>query len=191
MMRTMVALVTLCLVVLAFAPSASSEDLWSEYGEFAQKLVALDPTPSGDSHIGLVDSGKWVQLRFPVPKEAAVGYWLSLGNIVAFSGKGSSYQLVLRRDAEAGPVIYEGPVVANGDEWNASNRGSVDITAKLSDADRERGYLDVFATGIVKDDGWTIYRSQPGRPVLAYAAVPTPELQQRMAAARPGCSTAP
>ncbi len=174
----------LCGGVLAIHLPSSFGDLWSDYGQVAAKLPALAPTPMGDSHIGLLASGKSVQLRFPVPKEEVVGYWVGLGNIVAFSGRGSSYQLVLRRDAEAGPVIYEGPVILNGDEWNASNVAPIDLTAAITGADRQCGYVDIYATGIVKDDGWTIYRSNEGRPVLAYAAVMTPEVKARAETAK-------
>ena len=183
-MRTIPLTLLLPLLILTIPLPGSSADLWAEYGEFATKLPAIDPTPAGDGHIGLVGSGTAVQLRFPVPKEPVAGYWLALGNIVGYTGKGSSYKLVLRRDTEDGPIIHEGPVIRNGDEWNGSNRQIIEITGKLTDADRARGHLDIFATGIIEGDGWTIYRHRPGRPVYAYAAILSPELQRRIEAAK-------
>lgn len=162
----------------------SFADRWAEWGEHAARLEAVEPTPVGEGHLGLVESGTPVQLRFPVPGQPAVGYWLSLGNIVAFTGRGTSYRLILRRDAPDGPVIHEGPVITDGDEWNASNRQAVDITEAVTEADRRAGQLDVYATGIVAGDGWTVYRHNPGRPLLAHAAVPTPEALAQMQAAR-------
>jgi len=184
MLRTTAAAAVVCLAVSAIPSPARAADRWDEFAEVAVKLEAVEPTPRGDSHIGVVESGKFVQLRFPAPGEEAAGYWLSLGNIVGYSGKGSSYQLLLRRDSEHGPLLYRGPVIVNGDEWNRTNRPPIDITDKLTAADRERGYVDVFVTGVVKDDGWTLYRHSAGRPILARAAVLTPEMQERLKAAK-------
>jgi hypothetical protein len=160
--------------------SISSADRWTEWGDVATRTDALAPTPAGDGHLGLIESGTPLQLRFVVPDKSVLGYWVSTGNIVGMSGKGTSYQLILRRDAPGGPVIYQGPVIANGDEWNATNRTPVDLTDKLTDADRTRGWLDIYATGIVEGDGWTLYRANAGRPILSYVAVASPETQRRM-----------
>lgn len=161
--------------------SISSADRWAQWGDIATRIEAVDPTPAGDSHLGLIESGKPLQLRFAVPNSPLLGYWISTGNIVAMSGKGSSYQLILRRDAPDGPVVYRGPVIANGDEWNASNRTPVDLTDTVTDADRARGWLDIYATGVVEGDGWTLYRHNAGRPIVSYAAIASPEIQRRMA----------
>jgi len=170
-----------CLTVCAGLPGpACGASLWAEYGEFSSWTDALPPTPQGDGHLGLLESDAPVQLRFAVPEEPAVGYWLRLGNIVGFSGKGGSYQLILRRDAQDGPVIHEGPVVADGDQWNATNRDPIDITFALTAGDRARGYVDVYATAVVEGDGWTVYRNGAGRPIGASHAVLSPELQARM-----------
>ncbi|NOZ21303.1 MAG: family 20 glycosylhydrolase [Planctomycetes bacterium] len=183
-MRTVLIALATFLVALAIGGSACAGDRWAEYGDLAEKIEPIAPTPMGERHIGRQESGKSVQLRFPVPKEPAVGYWVRLGNVVAYTGKGSSYQLILRRDAEDGPVIYEGPVVTAGNAWGRANRDAIDLTEKLTDADRERGYVDIFAIGKTKGDGWTIYRHRKARPILAYAATLSPELRRRMETAK-------
>ncbi len=162
-------------------------DRWGELGDLTRKLDAIAPTPMGDGHLGEVASGKCVQLRFPVPADEAVGYWLNLSCVVGYSGKGTRYQLLLRRDKEDGPVIHEGPVVVQGDEWNAANLVPIEITASLTAADRERGYIDIFVTGQVEGDGWTVYRHNAGRPIRASAAVLTAEVRQQMATAAALC----
>lgn len=174
----------LCLAAWFACRVGLGEERWAEYGNVAQKIEAVDPTPTGQGHIGRLESGQSAHLRFPLPAEPAVAYWLSVGNIVAYSGKGTSYQLILRRSAEDGPVIYEGPVVANGDEWNAGNRRVIDITDALPEAERSRDHLDVYATAKVEGDGWTLYRHAPGRPILLQAAVLTPELRRAMETAK-------
>jgi N-acetyl-beta-hexosaminidase len=181
---TTTSLTRLLLLVGLAGAAAQPASRWEELGAAAQPLAAIAPTPTGESHVGLVASGEPVQLRFPVPPEPLLGYWLSLPNLVAFTGKGSSYQLVLRRDGPQGPVLYTGPVLRNGDEWNASNRAPVDISAQVSAADRERGTLDVYATGLVTDDGWTLYRHRPQQPVLAYAVVETEDMRRQVAAGK-------
>ena len=169
---------------LTLAPS-HADTLWDTYGEYATRLEPLDPTPMGEGHLGPIKSGQFVQLRFPVPKGKVLGYWLQLGNVVAYSGKGSSYQLVLRKGAPDGPVAYEGPVIANGDQWNGSNVESKDVTQAIAREDQDRGYLDLWVTGLVKDDDWTVYRQNPeGRRMAALVAVATPELEKRLAAAK-------
>ncbi|MBC7288857.1 MAG: beta-N-acetylhexosaminidase, partial [Armatimonadetes bacterium] len=145
--------------------NAAQQGLFERFGDLAKTLDALDPTPMGDGHLGQIASGEYLQLRFPVPKPVPLGYALRLGNVVAFTGRGTSYKLVLRRDSAEGPIIYEGPVITNGDQWNASNREPVDITAHLRPQDAERGYFDVYVTGIVEGDGWTVYRHNPNRPI--------------------------
>jgi hypothetical protein len=166
-----------CLVGVAAQPASR----WDDLGATARPLEAIAPTPAGESHLGLVRSGETVQIRVPVPREPLAGYWLSLANVVAYTGKGTSYQLVLRRDSPQGEVIHTGPVIAQGDAWNAANREPVDITSAITAQDRERGYLDVYATGIVADDGWTLYRHHPNRPVLAYAAIETEDMRRQVA----------
>lgn len=143
--------------------------------ETARVTRAVEPTPVGDGHLGNLASGTPVQVRFSLPKELPLGFAVRLGNVVGFTGKGSSYQLVIRRDAADGEVIYEGPVIANGDEWNATNRPEIDLTAALTAEDARRGYLDLFLTGIVTGDGFTLYRSNDSRPVTALVAEDTPE----------------
>ncbi|MBM3475398.1 MAG: hypothetical protein FJX75_19210 [Armatimonadetes bacterium] len=158
---------------------------WDTWGEYATRLEPLEPTPMGDGHVGVVKSGDTVQLRVPVPQGHLLGYWLSLGNVVAYTGKGTSYQLVLRRDAPDGPVIYEGPTLASGEQFNADNREVKDITAHVTAEDQRKGSLDVWATAKVVGDDWTIYRHNPqGREVVAFAAVASAELEAKLAAAK-------
>ena len=178
------ALTRLLLVLGLAGATAQTVSRWEELGAAARPLEAIEPTPTGEGHLGLVKSGEPVQIRFPVPREPLLGYWLSLGNLVAYTGKGSSYQLVLRRDGPQGAVVYTGPAIRTGDEWNASNRSPLDITEHLTAADRERGLLDLYVTGIVADDGWTLYRHRPQRPVLAYAAIETEDRRRQVAAGK-------
>ncbi len=152
------------------------------FAEFAKRLDALPPTPTGKGHLGHLAPGRSVHLRFPVPRQSAAGYWLHLGNVVAYSGRGAEYQLILHRDRADGPVIYTGPVITDGDAWNAQNARPIDVTAAITDADRKRGALDAFVTAKVRDDDWTVYRHNPGRPIFLAAAVLTPDLRARIVA---------
>ncbi len=177
MSRTAVRMALLTAVVLLGALPACAQAPPAEYLGLAETVAAIDPTPIGDGHLGIIESGVPVQLRFPVPDAVPLAYALNLGNIVGFSGHGMSYQLILRRDSADGPVIHEGPVIAVGDDWNASNRAPIDITGALTDQDVARGYIDIFATGIVEGDGWTVYRHDPGRrEITASVLRATPEL---------------
>jgi len=156
---------------------------WEEFAEFAKTYSAIDPTPTGDGHLGQIDSRQTVQLRFPVPQPDFAGYWLHLSNVVGYTGRGTSYQLILHRDSAAGLIVYQGPVSENGDDWNVSNRQPIDLTDHLTAVDRQRGYLDIYVSGYVVDDGWTVYRHRPGqRPILARVALLTAEVQASMAA---------
>jgi hypothetical protein len=177
-------LIRLLLVLGLAGAAAEPASRWEEFGGATQPLAAIEPTPTGESHVGLVPSGDTVPLCFPVPREPVLGYWLGLANLVAYSGKGSAYQLLLRRDSPQGAVVYTGPVIGNGDAWNASNGTPVDLTECLTPADRERGAIDIYATGIVADDGWTLYRHQPQRPVLAYAVIETADTRRQVAAGK-------
>jgi len=173
----------LVLGVLLAACLAGADELSGLYLDLAQPRAAVEPTPIGDGHLGIVESGNFVQLRFPLPQAEPLGCALNLGNIVGFSGRGSSYRLVLRRDAEDGPIIHEGPTIAVGDDWNASNRAPIDITDAITAEDLQRGYIDIFATGIVEGDGWTIYRHDPGRREITISvAEATPELRRLLSA---------
>ncbi|MEI6502845.1 MAG: family 20 glycosylhydrolase, partial [Armatimonadota bacterium] len=180
-MRTLLLALALTLLV---GIAAHAADTWQEYASYAKTLEPLPPTPMGDSHIGLVESGKTTQVRLPVPTPLPVAYRANLSNVVAFSGKGSSYQLVVHRDSAEGPVVYEGPVITSGDAWNQSNAEPIDLTAALKPEDAKTGYLDLFVTGIVKDDGWTMYRYGSGRAVAALAVTLTPEMQAQIEAGK-------
>ncbi|MEN6345380.1 MAG: family 20 glycosylhydrolase [Armatimonadia bacterium] len=183
-MQRLCQVAVVCAALLAMFVQSSSADRWADYGDFTTRYESLEPTPQGDGHLGSIASGQSLQVRFPIPAGDLVGYWVSLSNVVGMSGQGSSYQLLVRRDSATGPVVYQGPTIANGDEWNATNRTPIDLTDTLTEADRARGYLDLFATGIVTGDGWTLYRNQPGRPIYAYAAIASPELTKRLAASK-------
>ena len=164
---------------------------WDEYAEYVKKVPCIDPTPSGESYVSL-KSGEAAHLRFPVPKERPVGYWVDTSAIVALSGQGSSYQLILHLDAADGPVAYEGPVTAGdpagghaiGDAWNAANRPPANLTAKLTDEHLKQGYVDVFAVALVQGDGWALYKSNPGRLMQAFIAELSPEVKAAMATAK-------
>lgn len=169
-------------VALALALPASAAELWNEYAPYARAMEALPPTPEGEGHLGEIPSGQFVQLRFATPDAMPEAYWVTLGNIVAYTGQGQTYQTVLRRDSAEGPVVYEGPVISTGDGWNEQNRHPIDLTQTLSAADCQRGYLDLFVTGLVTGDDWTIYRQSGWRRMGASAAILTPELRRRKAA---------
>jgi hypothetical protein len=144
--------------------------------------------------MGPIESGKSVQLRFPVPNlnRPVVGYWLGMEHqIVGFSGNGSSYQLVIRKDSADGLVVYEGPVISNGYDWNVSNVQMLDLTDKLTETDHQRGYLDVWVQAIVAGDGWTIYRHNPARPFSAYSTIESADTRQQAELMRRGISIIP
>ncbi len=180
--RWFLTLAGLLLILTAVTP-AEAQGLPAQYLGMAEQRAAIEPTPIGDGHLGLIESGVYVQLRFPVPAQMPLAYALNLGNIVGYSGRGRSYQLILRRDSEDGPVIYEGPVRAIGDDWNACNREPIDITEALTERHLAQGYIDIFATALVEGDGWTVYRHNPGRrEITALVVEATPELRRLMEA---------
>ncbi len=177
-----------CLLFTALLLAASMPFISRAQGpdataEFSKTLVAIDPTPSGDAYVSETTPDAFAQLRFPVPKPVPITYALQVGNIVALSGNGASYKLILRRDAADGPIIYEGPVIANGDAWNGDNARPIDITAKLTPADAQRGYIDIFASAAVTGDGWALYRNNTGRPITALAGTPEMRRMAEQAAA--------
>ncbi len=181
MSRTAVRMALLTTVALLRGLPACAQTPPAEFLDLAETVAAIEPTPIGDGHLGTIESGVPVQLRFPVPDPVPLAYALHLGNIVGYTGRGSSYQLILRRDGADGPIIHEGPVIAVGDNWNASNREPIDITGVLTEDDAERGYIDIFATGIIEGDGWTVYRHDPGRrEITASVLRATPELMRLM-----------
>ncbi|MCC7493981.1 MAG: family 20 glycosylhydrolase [Fimbriimonadaceae bacterium] len=156
--------------------------VWAQAGlEGASLVRPLPPTPQGESHLGNLPSGETVELRFPLPPQPPLTLAVGLGNVVGFSGKGSSYQLVLRRDAAAGEVIHRGPVIANGDAWNQSNVAPIDLTAAVRPTDCARGYLTLFVSATVSGDGWTLYRDHDQRPIQAWVLADTPEQQAERA----------
>ncbi len=164
----------LTFIVTAWASLAlaAPDDTWQTYGHLAKRVDAIAPTPTGTGHLGRLESGACVHIRFPLPKERPAGFWVALGNIVGYSGQGQSYQLVLRVDSKDGPVVYKGPTIANGDRWNASNRERISLTNAITPGHVQQGYIDIFASGVVAGDGWTLYRHNPkGRRITAKVLV--------------------
>lgn len=131
-----------------------------------QALDAIEPTPKGKGCLPAIAQGASVHLRFPVPKEG--GLALCLGNVVAMSGAGSSYQMEVHRDAEQGALIHKGKVFKGSTEeagkhipgraWNKDNATPIPVTAFLSDADRARAHMDIYVTCHTTGDRWTLYR---------------------------------
>ncbi len=169
------------LILLSALPALAGEP-WTEYGPYAKGLETLPPTPEGEGHLGSIASGETVQLRFATPPTLPEAYWATLGNVVAYTGQGQAYQLIVRRDRADGPVVHEGPVIADGDAWNQANLQPVDLTAALTAEDCKRGYLDLFITGLVTGDTWTVYRQSGWRRMGAFAAILTPEMRRQKAA---------
>ncbi len=166
-----------CVLIMLAACCVASAQVGGTWSDLGVTRPAIDPTPIGDGHLGELPSGTFVHIRFPVPADDLLAYSINLSNIVAYTGKGASYRLIVRRDAEDGPVIHEGPIIDNGDVWNASNRDPIDVSEIVTADDRARGWLDIFATGIVDGDDWTLYRSNPGRRELnATFVTATPEI---------------
>ena len=152
---------------------AKPDDLppWLAFVTLPRELAVIPPSPIGTGHLGLLRSGTWQQIRFPVPKGSSGSLDCRLGNVVAYGGGGKSYRLLLRVDSVSGPVVYEGPAIAKADDWNASNVWPIALSGVLTDAHRNQGYLDVFVSGVVEGDGWTIYRHDPaGRRIVAVEA---------------------
>ena len=181
-MRQWLPLVFVLLALVAQPPAGRCVP-WDEVADLVKDHECLAPTPSGEGFQAL-KPGEAVQLRFPVPKEKPAGFWVGTGSMVALSGKGTSYQLVLRVDAADGPVAYEGPVIRNGDDWNAANRTPVDVGAALTDAHARQGYVDVFAVGLTEGDGWALYRHMKGRPIRAHVAEVTAEFRASLETAK-------
>lgn len=169
-------------LLLALSGATAAELDPEELAEVACEYRAIPPTPQGDSHLGNLETGRWVQVRLPVPDGPTLYYAARLGNVVAYSGKGTSYRLILRVDAEDGPEAYRGPVILDGDAWNADNRQPIDLTAAITEAHRRQGYLDLFVTAEVEGDGWTLYRDRDARPITVLVASADEQLERRLAA---------
>lgn len=110
------------------------------------------------------------------------------------SGAGTSYQLEVRRDAVDGPVVRLGGVFWGTVEaaelhtparaWATDNQKTLDITQHLTEADYERGWLDLFITARVTGDGWTLYRDHDdGGPRDLKTIVTPANLDQELEAA--------
>lgn len=171
---------TLAILTVLLAPAcALAQGQSSQYLEMARPEAPLEPTPMGDGHLGELESGTYVPLRFPVPEQTPLAYALNLGNVVGYTGRGQSYQLIVRRDSVDGPVIHDGSEIAVGDDWNVENRSPIDVTDALTEDDLARGHIDIYVTGLVEGDDWTLYRHNQGRrEITALVAEGTPELRR-------------
>ncbi|MBI2297848.1 MAG: beta-N-acetylhexosaminidase [Armatimonadetes bacterium] len=161
-------------LLLLLAPAFAGID---DFADQLQPIRAIPPTPQGDSHLGNLPSGQWVQIRLPLPNQPPLAYGISLGNVVGFSGRGTSYQLIVRRDGPEGKILHEGSVIPNGDAWNAENVRTIDLLDGLIPDDYKKGWLDLFVTGKIENDGFTLYRDNDGRPINALMAPATPEIR--------------
>ena len=151
-------------------------------GGVGDRYSTLAPTPKGDGHLPGVQSGEFVHLRFALPKEGGQGFGVCLGNVVALSGAGSSYQLEVRRDRIDGELLHTGPVFGGTPQeahehiparaWNPTNAKLIDLTGHLTGADFDRGHIDVFVTAHVEGDLWTVYRDNDGARDLYGCALP-------------------
>lgn len=170
-LSAVVAAIVFCLLL----PVCTDADVpaWEQFGEQAARAVEpIPPSPLGDGHLGQLDTGATVQLRYPLPAGAELAaFWLRPCNVVAYTGRGTRYQLLIRRDSPDGALVHTGAVETNGDRWNARNRDRIDLFARVTPADRERGHIDLFVSGVVEDDGWTVYRHCARRPMPAFAVV--------------------
>jgi len=146
---------------------------WEQFGEQAARAVEpVSPSPLGDGHLGQLDTGATVQLRYPLPAQGELAaFWLRPCNVVAYTGRGTHYQLLIRRDSPDGVVVHTGAVQTNGDRWNTQNRDRIDLTVSVTAADRERGHIDLFVSGAVGGDGWTVYRHCARRTMPAFVVV--------------------
>lgn len=160
--------------------AACAAPSWDDYAAFAQSFAPLPPTPTGEGHLGRLESGATVQLRFPVPTSAPTVYRVNLPNVVPYAGTGTSYQLIIRRDAADGAVIYQGPVIRDSEAWSASNREPIDLTSAVKASDLKQGFLDLFVTAQVQGDGWTLYRQSGARAMSAQAVVVTAARQRQI-----------
>jgi len=175
----MVTYLRLCAVVLvlaAAAPAADSQpaDLPAD-ASLWKRCETLPPTPRGTGHLGSVDSGKFVQFRYAVPKPKPPVYLINIDNIVAMRGGGKSYQAEIHIGSPDGPLLYKGPKITDAHAFNAEDLSRLDATKFLTDADVRRGYIDVWATAWVEDDTWTTYRDTDDGRWDIYALVPDPE----------------
>ncbi len=152
------------------------------HGGIGDKHETLAPTPRGDGHLPGVQPGEFVQLRFGLPEDAGQGFGVCLGNLVALSGAGSRYQLEVRRDSADGERVHTGAVFEGTAQeaekhiparaWNPDNARLIDLTSHLTEADFDRGYIDLFVTAHVEGDLWTIYRDDDGSRDLYGCALP-------------------
>jgi len=158
------------------AAGAPAEAVWLAFVTPPQEYVAIPPTPVGASHVGLLKSGDWLQIRFPVPAVRPAEFVCRLGNVVAYNGRGKSYRLVVRADSATGPLAFEGPTITKDEDWNKANATPIALTGVLTDTHVRQGYIDLYLSGIVEGDGWTLYRHDPatGRRIVAVEYPATP-----------------
>ncbi len=168
----------LALVALLFPSPARADDqptdpvLW-------QRLETLDPTPKGTGFVSALESGQMQQFRFAVPRALPGRYLVSLNNIVAMDGTGTSYQVEIHVDSPDGPLLYVGQRASRGQDFNLEDLSRLDATEFITREHRRQGYVDIWATVHVEGDTWTTYRDSDGEPRDIYALAPDAEAVAR------------
>ena len=157
---------------------ARSRELPSD-PSFWQQLDTLPPTPKGAGYLPGVESGTFVQFRYPVPAVRPARYLINIDNIVAMNGGGSSYQVEIHLDAPAGPLLYKGSRITVGHRFNAEDLSRLDATELLTAVHLQQGYVDVWATAWVEGDTWTTYRDAADTRWDMFAQLPTPDAYAR------------
>ena len=100
-MKTVTSLLTAHVLAALCAWSADLPD----DPAFWRRVETLAPTPKGTGYLPGVESGRYVQFRFAVPKPRPPRYLLNLDNIVALQGGGTSYQVEIHVDSADGPLL--------------------------------------------------------------------------------------
>ncbi len=153
-----------------------------DINRFVKSYGTLPPSPIGEGHLGAISNEKTVQIRYKIPNKRPISYGLDFHNIVPMAGTGKSYQLQLRRDSAAGPLVYDGPA-CNLYFLASTNRTPLEIADWLTDEDIKRGYLDIYASCRVEgDDTWTMYRDAPDgeHKIRSLVIEDTPELRKAL-----------
>jgi hypothetical protein len=101
-------------------------------------------------------------------------YRINLDNVVAMTGRGTSYQVEIHVDSPQGPLLYQGARITDGNRFNAEDLSRLDATRFLTQAHLGQGFIDLFVTATVEGDTWTTYRDHDGTPRDLFALVPDP-----------------
>ena len=149
--------------------------------ELYQILQSLPPTPKGKGHIGPVKSGKFIHLRFSLPSEKSLKYFINLNNIGAYTGKGYFYQLEVRKDSPNGNIIFKSEPFSRSSgpySFNGADFSKIEVPLE-SINEWGQGFIDIFVTVYTKGDTWTIYKDGEQRKIVAYALIESPPVKQR------------